>query len=128
MARPKTIKLEGGGEVILKNCSPEVYVKIKAALNPPVQIESSEPEEEEVKEIKVISPAASIPVSVSTALESNAIGTFKKDKVGYGIAYIKFNPDTKEAKVDSIEMIGKDRGQTEESFKIGVIKKGILGS
>ena len=106
MARPRLIRLSDGGEITLKNCSPETYETVKALV---LGEAKDEPEE--------ATPPAH-------HLEYVGIGTFVK-KDGAGVVVLKFNPDTKEAIVEEVRPC---RNQTTASteFKILAVKKKII--
>jgi hypothetical protein len=109
MARPRIIRTADGGEVVVKNCTLETFEAVNSALNPG---------HTEVAEVE--KPA------VVDNFTHTALGTFKKDGRDWCIVYIKYDPLTKEAFVDSVDEVGPDRGYAREKFKIEVINKGIL--
>ncbi len=114
-ARPRVIKFGDNSEVKLTNVSKELADKLSNLVANGGSLPTSS-DEEVVDELP---PPES--VFVNTAL-----GTFK-DKDGiHCVAVLKFDPNTKQAKVEELIRAGMDKDEAEERFKILTIQKGVL--
>jgi hypothetical protein len=105
MARPRLIRTKDGGEITLRNVDMALADKIKA------YVEGSE----EVTEAAAVVEAAPAPTAELTDV---AIGVYRDGAKGWGAAVVKFNPLTKEAKVDATMYTGKEKAFASERFRI----------
>lgn len=120
MARPKILRPTDGGEISFKNCTPETFEKLKAAL------ESAAPLASPAPALAAPAPVAAA-VSEDTPLTNTALSTFKySDGVNFGVATIAYNPNTKSAKVVSLDKVGTEREYAIERFKILAVKNGLV--
>lgn len=113
MGRPKLLRPDDGGEVVLKNCTAETVAKIQAALE-------GAPAPTEITVV-----AASAPVAVG-AMTEVAIGVFQdKTTLSYHTAKVKYNPYNKSAIVDKIENCGSPEVAAEK-FKVLAVKNNLV--
>ncbi len=111
-ARPRLIKFGENSEVKLTNVVPDLADKINKLISGGQGIPEVEVPDE--------------PLTVESAYNTTALGTFK-DKDGiHCVAVLKFDPATKQAKVEEIVRAGIDKVEAEERFKILTIQKGVL--
>jgi hypothetical protein len=110
MARPRIVRLPGGGEVVMKNVPAEEAERIKAYLlgkeAPAIPTSSTEEEvEEQPEELAVLNHVA--------------LGTYRdNDTRMWNVAVVSFNPYTKQAQVKDTHECGEYKEYAEERFKI----------
>lgn len=113
MARPRVVHLPDGGEVLIKNASPEEAQRIKDLI-----LGAKTDSVEEVDEVGETD---------TSNLNSLALGICR---VGgqWAVAEVKFNVDTKEAAVDSLHVMGQyeSRQAAEARFKILAVDKNVI--
>lgn len=128
MARPRTIKLADGGEVILKNISKERCDEITSlltAVKPLVDIKvQTEPEPVLTEFVNVHSNVIETPM-VDGKLTNVAVGTSHKDNV-YSVVVIKYNPFTKQAIVDSVKPAGHSKAEARSKFATTAMELGLV--
>jgi hypothetical protein len=116
MARPTTIKM-GEGEVVLRNLPKEEVERIKALLNPSIE---NSPEVQNAIE-QVVEKMDEI--NYNLPLDETALGFRQNNSGSYELVSVKYNVDSKQATVESVKNLGKDKQVALYDFKI---KIGIL--
>jgi hypothetical protein len=116
LARPKQIRLpDFGGELTLKNVSPEMTDKIKTLVlggKPSTPENTIDALEEETE--------------VFPSYTNTALGVFQNTDGLWCVAVIKFDPRTKKAMVDETIKAGFEREEAEERLKILSAQKGVI--
>jgi hypothetical protein len=112
MARPRLLKPVEGGEILLKNCTTEVFEKVKAALEGTTPsysvVAEAPPEIEDTEETEV--------------LPNKAIGVYRDTTtLSHFVATINFNPITKKARIEKLENNGSP-AEAAEKFKKTAVK------
>ena len=114
MARPRTVRTPDGGEVIMKNVSPELADRIKELVTGKVrEVVSSAVEEVE-------------PSAKASEYKSRAIGTCVTEGV-YATVILGFDVDTNEAEILSVDKLNSmDRPSAVAGFKIAADRSGLV--
>ena len=116
IARPRIIRTEDGGEIVLKNASAETVAAVEAALK-------GTPTEDLVAEATPVTKASS-----GATLTSVALGMYQDAlSLNWHVVTLKFSPSTKEAAVEKDSLIGRDRYEAVENFKIQAVGMGLVG-
>jgi len=114
MARPKVITTEGGVEIKMQGVTPELAAKVAALVNGG----------DVTEEAPALIPTPATPTG---DLGKEAIGTFFDKTTGsWNVAIIKYNPHTKEARVEKIVNGGDDKINAVEVFKIQAVQLGLV--
>ena len=122
VARPTTIKVPSGGEIILKNCSKETIDSVRALVR-------AEPKVEETRVEVPIEMAAPIPISIKESpLSCTGLGVYQHPlTLNWHLCTLKFSPYTKEAKVEYDSPVDKDKATCDERFKIAAVHNNLIG-
>ena len=122
MARPKLLRPSDGGEILLRNCTPETVERVKIAL------ETSNEATVVAEPYEVETPAPT-PVPITTApglLTETSIGIYQDSTtLSHYVAQVKYNPYTKTALVTKVENCGSP-DVAAERFKITAVKLNLV--
>ena len=121
-ARPRTIRLENGGEVILKNVPKEqaeaIIERIKGG---------QEDHEPELIPAPEAAPVEAAPARTSAVLDNVALGIWHNPSTKkYEVVKLLYNGHTKEAVVDGVLHVEEQRAFAIEEFKINAVIQGIV--
>ena len=131
MARPRTIKLDNNGEVVMKNVSEEVKAKIEALLKAPAQEANSEDASEAVLPSATqttVYPLNDVPITTLGRYTHVALSTFQDEKdYKWKVAVLKFDPRTGLTKLDKVVPCGMEKIEADERFRILAVQQGVIG-
>ena len=122
MARPKIVRTKDGGEILLKNCDPDLAAKIKAMVQGAVE---DQPVATQNDNYAPPEPGYVVTACITSELDKFALSTFLKDGKWFAVT-LKYNSDTKEATVESSEDCGGMRHVAIDKFKILAIKHHLV--
>lgn len=119
IARPRLLKFGENSEIKLTNVDPKITEAIEDLLNG----KSYNPLSKTEENVKVSEGISEV---VSNELTHTAVGTFKDKDHVWGVAVIKFDPSSGQAKVDKVVKAGIDKPEAEERFRILAVSEGAL--
>ncbi len=122
-ARPRLLKFGENSEIKLTNVDPSITEAVENLLS---GVSSTARGPTKLVDDGTGTASTELVEEPESVYNTTALGTFK-DKDGiHCVAVLKFDPATKQAKVEEIVRAGIDKVEAEERFKILTIQKGVL--
>jgi hypothetical protein len=128
MARPTTLKPADGGEIVLKGCTKETIESVRALLTKPEATPAKIEEPATVKPPVVpVATVAETPIATE-AMPSPGLGMYQNPlTLNWHVCDIRFSPYSKRGIVANDRIVGRDKYEADERFKIDAIRLGLVG-